>query len=60
MNYAAFTLQSLRATIGPLHVFSTTSLESQESYLTTGMLPYKHSIDHSRFLPPAQHLRTAL
>ena len=38
-SYAALMSQSLRATIGPLHVFSTTSLESQESYLTTGMLP---------------------
>ena len=28
--------------------YSTTSTESQESYLTTGMLPYKHS----SFLPP--------
>ena len=28
--------------------FSTTSSESQESYLTTGMLPYKHS----SFFPP--------
>ena len=26
-----------------IDLFSTTSLESQESYLTTGMLPYKHS-----------------
>ena len=41
-RYAALTLQSLRVTIGPLQA-STTSLESQESYLTTGMLPYKHS-----------------
>ena len=40
-SYAALTSQSLRATIGPLQVFSTTSLKSQESYLTTGMLPYK-------------------
>ena len=29
--------------------FSTTSSESQESYLTTGMLPYKHS----NFFPPS-------
>ena len=29
--------------------FSTTSSESQESYLTTGMLPYKHS----SFFPPS-------
>ena len=40
-SYPAFTSQSLRATIGA-------SLESQESYLTTGMLPYKHS----SFFPP--------
>ena len=31
-----------------IDLFSTTSLESQESYLTTGMLPYKHS----SFFPP--------
>ena len=41
-RYAALTLQSLRVTIGPLQA-STTSLESQESYLTAGMLPYKNS-----------------
>ena len=33
-RYAALTLQSLRVTIGPLQA-STTSLESQESYLTS-------------------------
>ena len=32
-RYAALTLQSLRVMIGPLQA-STTSLESQESYLT--------------------------
>ena len=32
-----------------IDLVSTTSLESQESYLTTGMLPYKHS----SFFPPA-------
>ena len=36
-RYAALTLQSLRVTIGPLQA-STTSLESQESYLTAYML----------------------
>ena len=36
-----------------IDLFSTTSLESQESYLTTGMLPYKHS----SFFP---YFRTAL
>ena len=41
-RYAAVTLQSLRVTIGLLQA-STTSLESRESYLTAGMLPYKHS-----------------
>ena len=39
--------------------FSTTSSESQESYLTTGMLPYKHSsffspTHGSIMLPPRQ------
>ena len=39
--------------------FSTTSSESQESYLTTGMLPYKHSnffppLHGSIMLPPRQ------
>ena len=51
-SYATLTSQSLRATIGPLQdnwSLSTTSSESQESYLTTGMLPYKHS----SFIPPA-------
>ena len=51
-SYAALTSQSLRATIGPLqeiYSFSTTSSEFQESYLTTGMLPYKHS----SFFPPS-------
>ena len=44
-SYAALTSQSLRATIGrkTIDLFSNTSLECQESYLTTGMLPYKHS-----------------
>ena len=42
-RYAALMLQSLRVTIGPLQA-STTSLESQESYLTAGMLPYNDSV----------------
>ena len=42
-NLCALPLVSCK-TIDP---FSTTSSESQESYLTTGMLPYKHS----RFFP---------
>ena len=42
-RYAALTLQSLRVTIGPLQA-STTSLESQESYLTAGMLPYSRNV----------------
>ena len=66
-RYAALTLQSLRVTIGPLQA-STTSLESQESYLTAGMLPYNRNVtlvtniplEHSRFLPPTQYFRTAL
>ena len=44
-----------------IDLFSTTSLESQESYLPTGMLPYKHSselfsvLSHgSKTLPPRQ------
>ena len=44
-----------------IDLFSTTSLESQESYLTTGKLPYKHSselfsvLSHgSKTLPPRQ------
>ena len=40
-SYAASPSQSLRATIGPLQdncPFSTTSSESQETYLTTGNL----------------------
>ena len=47
-RYAALTLQSLRVTIGPLQA-STTSLESRESYLTAGMLPYNIPLEHSRF-----------
>ena len=50
-RYPALTSQSLRATIGALQdnwPLSTTSSESQESYLTTGMLPY----NHSSFFPP--------
>ena len=53
-SYQALTSQSLRATIGPLQdnwPFSTTSSESQESYLATGMLPYKHS----SFFHDSQH-----
>ena len=61
-SYAVLTSQSLRATIGPLQdnwPLSATSSESQESYLTTGMLPYKHSSlfppSHgSIMLPPRQ------
>ena len=52
-GYRALTSQSLRATIGPLQdnwPLFTTSSESQESYLTTGMLPYKHS----SFFPPTR------
>ena len=45
--------QSLRATIGPLQTidpFFSTSLESQESLLTTGMCYLTNmSLDHSRF-----------
>ena len=69
-NHAGLMPQSLRATIGRKTIagplFHTTLLESQESYLTTGMLPYKHS----RFFPqyarlynaaasPASRLRSA-
>ena len=46
---AALTLQSLRVTIGPLQA-STTSLESQESYLTAGMLPYNRNVTLQTFL----------
>ena len=48
-RYAALTLQSLRVTIGPLQA-STTSLESQESYLTAGMLPYNRNVTLQTFL----------
>ena len=48
-RYAALTLQSLRVTIGPLQA-STTSLESQESYLTAGMLPYNKNVTLQTFL----------
>ena len=48
-RYAALTLQSLRVTIGPLQV-STTSLESRESYLTAGMLPYNRNVTLQTFL----------
>ena len=48
-RYAAFTLQSLRCTIGPLQA-SITSLESQESYLTAGMLPYNRNVTLQTFL----------
>ena len=48
-RYAALTLQSLRVTIGPLQA-STTSLESQESYLTAGMLPYNWNVTLQTFL----------
>ena len=47
--YAALTLQSLRVTIGPLQA-STTSLESRESYLTAGMLPYNRNVTLQTFL----------
>ena len=47
-RYAALTLQSLRVTIGPLQA-STTSLESQESYLTAGMLPYNRNVTLQTF-----------
>ena len=47
-RYAALTLQSLRVTIGPLQA-STTSLESQESYLTAAVLSHG-----SIMLPPRQ------
>ena len=46
-------LCALRLVESQLTSFSTTSLECQESYLTTGMLPYKHS----SFFP---HFRRAL
>ena len=48
-RYAALTLQSLRVTIGPLQA-STTSLESQECYLTAGMLPYNRNVTLQTFL----------
>ena len=48
-RYAALTLQSLRVTTGPLQA-STTSLESQESYLTAGMLPYNRNVTLQTFL----------
>ena len=48
-RYAALTLQSLRVTIGPLQA-STTSLESQESYLTAGMLSYNRNVTLQTFL----------
>ena len=48
-RYAALTLQSLRVTIGLLQA-STTSLESQESYLTAGMLPYNRNVTLQTFL----------
>ena len=48
-RYAALTLQSLHVTIGPLQA-STTSLESQESYLTAGMLPYNRNVTLQTFL----------
>ena len=48
-RYAALTLQSLSVTIGPLQA-STTSLESQESYLTAGMLPYNRNVTLQTFL----------
>ena len=48
-RYAALTLQSLRVTIGPLQA-STTSLESPESYLTAGMLPYNRNVTLQTFL----------
>ena len=34
---------TISARCKPIDLFSTTSLESQESYLTSGMLPYNHS-----------------
>ena len=48
-RYPALTLQSLRVTIGPLQA-STTSLESRESYLTAGMLPYNRNVTLQTFL----------
>ena len=48
-SYTALTLQSLHVTIGPLQA-STTSLESQESYLTAGMLPYNRNVTLQTFL----------
>ena len=48
-RYVALTLQSLRVTIGPLQA-STTSLESLESYLTAGMLPYNRNVTLQTFL----------
>ena len=48
-RYAALTLQSLRVMFGPLQA-STTSLESQESYLTAGMLPYNRNVTLQTFL----------
>ena len=48
-RYAALTLQSLCVTIDPLQA-STTSLESRESYLTVGMLPYNRNVTLQTFL----------
>ena len=48
-RYAALTLQSLCVTIDPLQA-STTSLESRESYLTAGMLPYNRNVTLQTFL----------
>ena len=48
-RYAALTLQSLCVTIGPLQA-STTSLESRESNLKAGMLPYNRNVTLQTFL----------
>ena len=49
-----------------IDLFSTTSLESQESSLTTVIIPYNRnvalhmSLDHSTFFPSAQYFHMAL
>ena len=63
-NHAGLTSQSLRTTIGLLQdnrPLFTTSLKSQESYLTNESVPFKHvSIPRDSFPMPSQYFRTAL
>ena len=47
-SYAAFALRLVRCK--PIDLFSATSLESQESYLTTRMLPYNKNVTLQTFL----------